>query len=291
MLATRPSPVQDRRGDGAQNNVLETGLQNVQMTEWLVVVPARLASTRLPAKPLADLAGKPLIARVVENLAPLAREGAAIVAAVDDERTAEACRQHGINFEMTSPDLPTGTDRCAEVASRAKWADRDFILNVQGDEPFIEPADLVTLCARFSSATKTSGAHMPPAPRMASLYFRSHDPQRFVAPSTVKVVLDRYHHAIYFSRSPIPHNRDNAGKATSLFLVHMGVYAFQKACLGEFCRLPHGQLEQTEKLEQLRAVEAGWRILMCEAAKESLGIDTPEDLERARQKIAGSKSR
>jgi 3-deoxy-manno-octulosonate cytidylyltransferase (CMP-KDO synthetase) len=203
---------------------------------------------------------------------------------------AEACRQHGITYEITGPDLATGTDRCAEVASRDRWNNRPFVLNVQGDEPFLDPADLETLCARFKAEVST-GHNMSDSrvPRMASLYFRCWDSARWKAQSTVKVVINRASQALYFSRSPIPCDRDRGDKQPEHgFLVHMGVYAFEKSALADFCRLPHGQLENLEKLEQLRALEAGWRILMCEASKESVGIDTPEDLEQARKKYANT---
>ncbi|MEY4631517.1 MAG: hypothetical protein RIQ81_1637 [Pseudomonadota bacterium] len=255
------------------------------MRNWLVVVPARLASTRLPDKPLADLNGKPLLARVVDNLAPLSAAGAAIVAAIDDPKTASACQRNGITFQMTRADHATGTDRCAEVATQPGFADRTFILNVQGDEPFIDPQDLMALCARIEVQARSRETF--PATLMGSMYFRCRDQARFASPATVKVVCDAQGNAVYFSRSQIPWDRDNAGLPAEDFLVHMGVYAFHRDALQAFCRLPHGKLEAVEKLEQLRAVEAGWRIVMCEARKESIGIDTPEDLAAARRKMGG----
>ncbi len=250
------------------------------LTDWLVVVPARLASTRLPDKPILDLAGKPLIVRVYENLGPLIANGAVVVVAVDDERVATVCRDHAIPHMMTSRDHATGTDRCAEVAARQSEA-RPYILNIQGDEPFLAPNDLMRLCGAFA-AQKSQTSTMSTRAPMASMYLRSHDAQRFIAPSCVKVVCSPSGHALYFSRSPIPHDRDHGGKLAGDFLVHMGVYAFDREALKLFCALPPSPLEATEKLEQLRALEAGWKILMQEASAESLGIDTPADLEAAR---------
>ncbi len=265
------------------NNVAGTDLTN-----WLIVVPARLASTRLPEKAVLDLGGKPLVVRVYENLAPLMMAGAQVVVAVDDDRVAAACRQHKVPYIMTSRDHATGTDRCAEVARLHPDQSRPFILNVQGDEPFIEPQDLIRLCNAFAAqqGRERAMAGGSPVTRMGSLCFRSRDAQSFASPSCVKVVCSNFGHALYFSRSPIPHDRDHGGRLADEFLVHMGVYAFDREALGIFCELPPSPLEKMEKLEQLRALEAGWRILMQQASGESLGIDTPDDLEVARARFA-----
>ncbi len=275
-----------------------TGSDFADLRNWLVVVPARLASTRLPQKAILDLGGKPMVVRVYENLAPLAQAGAAIVVAVDEERVAAACRQFGVPYLMTSRDHATGTDRCAEVARLYRdpgqsASSRSYILNVQGDEPFIDPKDLISLCTAFVAQQVQERAlaspHSPVKPlatRMGSLCFLSQDAERFAAPSCVKVVCSKDGHALYFSRSPIPHNRDLHGKLAGSFLVHMGVYAFDREALESFCALPPSPLEVTERLEQLRALEAGWRILMHEASGESLGIDTPADLEAARVRFS-----
>ncbi len=276
--------------------------RQVDLSRWLVVVPARLASSRLPEKPVVDLGGKPLVVRVFENLKPVADLGARIVVAIDDDRVAEVCRTHEVPFVMTSRDHLTGTDRCAEAAriyetgansgvSVAGGMFFSHVLNVQGDEPFIDPGDLIRLCEAFSAQqSREKALHGPgnaahAVTRMASMYFRCRDPRRFTQPSCVKVVCSRSGHALYFSRSPIPCDRDGDGPAAGEFLVHMGVYAFDREALGQFCQLPPSPLELTEKLEQLRALEAGWRILMQEASGESLGIDTPADLEAARARF------
>ncbi|NDE15496.1 3-deoxy-manno-octulosonate cytidylyltransferase [bacterium] len=277
--------------------------RQVDLSRWLVVVPARLASSRLPEKPLVDLGGKPLVVRVYENLRPLAESGARIVVAIDDDRVAAVCRTHEVPFVMTSRDHATGTDRCAEAAriyegtsshpavADARLQSFSWVLNVQGDEPFIDPLDLIRLCESFSAhQSREKALHGPgnAAPavhygtRMASMFFRSRDHHRFSQRSCVKVVCSKTGHALYFSRSPIPCDRDGDGPMAGEFLVHMGVYAFDRQALDQFCQLPPSPLEMTEKLEQLRALEVGWRILMHEAPGESLGIDTPADLEAAR---------
>ena len=262
-------------------------MTGTDLTNWLIVVPARLASTRLPEKAILDLGGKPMVVRVYENLAPLRLAGAEVVVAVDEDLVAAACRQHGVPFIMTARDHATGTDRCAEVARRHPGQSRPFILNVQGDEPFIDPQDLIRLCHAFAAQQgrerALGGGSL--VTRMGSLYFRSQDAKRFASPSCVKVVCSNFGHALYFSRSPIPHDRDHDGHQTGDFLVHMGVYAFDREALAIFCELPPSPLEKKEKLEQLRALEAGWRILMQQASGESLGIDTPADLEVARARF------
>lgn len=262
----------------------------VDLSPWLVIVPSRLASTRLPEKPVLDLGGKPLVVRVYENLKPLADLGARIVVAIDDERVAAVCRTSGVPFVMTSRDHATGTDRCAEAArvyeTGAGRPGFSYVLNVQGDEPFIQPADLIRLCQAFcQSVDQAKLANQGEAARMGSMYFRSRDPHRFTQTSCVKVVCSQKGQALYFSRSPIPCDRDGNGPMGGEFLVHMGVYAFDREALAQFCQLPPSPLELTEKLEQLRALEAGWRIVMQEASGESLGIDTPADLEAARARF------
>lgn len=274
---------------------------------WLVVVPARLDSSRLPAKPLADLGGLPLIVRVALNLEPLRAAGAELVVAVDDPSVEAVCREAGIPVVMTARDHQTGTDRCLEAAriyqARGGGAGAvRWVLNVQGDEPFLAADELVAMClglerqapgkpAQGLGSSEPLDPIVPAEPaepivpaQMASMFFRCSDPQRGRAASTVKVVCDDRGHALYFSRSLIPHDRD--GTDGGEFLVHMGVYAFSFRALEAFCAMPQGRLEQLEKLEQLRVLAAGWRILMFEAGSESLGIDTPADLEAARARFS-----
>ena len=245
------------------------------MAAWLVVVPARLASQRLPRKPLADLGGKPLIVRTCENLAPLARAGARVIVATDAVEVEEVCARAGISCASTRADHLSGTDRCWEVASRHP---HELIMNVQGDEPFAPVDDLVRLAAAFAAR---------PDADIGTLVFPTKDQTVAADPNAVKAVGTAAGWALYFSRAALPYDRDAADRRhlPSSFLQHMGVYAFRRTRLAAFVALPPSPLEQAEKLEQLRALENGWRILLHEARAYSRGIDTPEDLEAARARI------
>lgn len=237
--------------------------------DWLIVIPARLQSTRLPEKPLVDLGGQPLIVRVYEQLAPLLLEGAKIVVGTDSEKVLTVCQERGIEALLTSPQHPSGTDRVHEVASHHK---RPFVLNVQGDEPFVNLLDLKKLCMQLGKEKK---------PEMATLVVRNAARRDFENPNCVKVVRQGPY-AMYFSRAPIPFPREGDFHG---FWQHLGVYAFSYPTLNQFCQLPTSELEQIEKLEQLRALEQGIRIVISEADHGSLGIDTPEDLEEARARF------
>ena len=245
------------------------GLEN-----WLIVVPARLSSQRLPNKPLQMLGGKPLITRVYDNLRPLEADGAKIVVAVDAPATRDACSSHKIPWIMTKDDHPSGTDRCNEAAQHFhhKW-----IMNVQGDEPFINLGDLRDLAAAMQSSNS----------QMGTLAIKQHDHSKYHDPNVVKVVMSQGR-AIYFSRAPVPFDRDGErlGQATRTFWQHIGVYAYTREGLAKFCGLPTSQLENIEKLEQLRAIENGWVIQVTPATHVSLGIDTHEDLHLAEKLLA-----
>jgi 3-deoxy-manno-octulosonate cytidylyltransferase (CMP-KDO synthetase) len=245
------------------------------LSNWLIVVPARLQSTRLPEKPLADLAGKPLIVRVVENLAPLTAAGARIVVATDAEKVAAACRTAGFTAEMTRVEHQSGTDRCAEVAARS---DRTFVLNVQGDEPFVRTDDLRRLM-QVTQQSQTAG--------MGTLFFENNNQAMARNPNVVKTLRNARGMAIHFSRLPLPYVRDDAAgdHLPPVFLQHIGVYSYRRDTILEFVKLPPSALEQAEKLEQLRAVEQGWQILLERATTAGLGIDTPDDLEAARARF------
>lgn len=249
----------------------------MNFNQWLVIVPARLKSERLPKKPLVDLAGKPLVVRVYENLTPLIQLGAQVIIALDSPKTAQVCEDSGIPFVMTDEGLPSGTDRCQEAAKL--FPDKSFILNVQGDEPFINPDDLLKLMSHLQSSKDPMG----------TLGYRNTDWHQFNDPNVVKIVLNNHSQAIYFSRAPIPFDRDGhrQNRTQVNFWQHLGVYAFTRDALESFCKLQPSSLEQIEKLEQLRAVSAGWTIQVVEASSKSLGIDTPEDLERARKHFHG----
>lgn len=249
----------------------------MDLSNWVIVIPARLASERLPQKPLADLAGKPLIVRVYENLKPLRASGAEVIVAIDSHLTAKTCEQYGVPHRMTSTAHISGTDRCAEAA--AAFSDRQFVLNVQGDEPFLDCDDLRRLMTTMA-VEKT---------RMSTLGFLASDILEYGDPNIVKIAVNDRQEAIYFSRASIPFDRDAArtGLKTRNHIQHIGVYAFTQESLREFCSLAPSSLEQIEKLEQLRAINAGWKIRIVQANKKSIGIDTPKDLENAQKVFHG----
>ncbi|MBP2665030.1 MAG: kdsB [Firmicutes bacterium] len=232
------------------------------------IIPARYASTRLPGKPLLDIIGKPMIQHVVERVRQ-ARRLSRVIVATDDTRIFDAVRGFGGEARMTSVDHPTGTDRLAEVA--AALPEVELILNVQGDEPLIPPQALDALIDAFDDR---------PDLQMATLMTPMSE-EEYENPSAVKVVVSLDGHALYFSRSLIPFPR-NRGPQIRCFK-HIGVYAYRKDFLLRFAALTPSPLEITESLEQLRALEHGYRILVIETAFRSLGVDTPEDLEQVRQ--------
>jgi 3-deoxy-manno-octulosonate cytidylyltransferase (CMP-KDO synthetase) len=238
---------------------------------WLILVPARLQSTRLPEKPLANLMGKPLIVRVVENLAPLIKLGAKVLVATDSLRIMEACKKEGIDAAMTRTDHGSGTDRCAEVATHYP---HKYILNVQGDEPFADTRSLLNLMNRFENSNYDIGT---------LAVERTNSPD-LANPNIVKLVKNKEGRALYFSRSPIPYYRDSEPIS---WWQHQGVYAYRRESLQKFVSLPPSPLEMIEKLEQLRAIESGMSILTVESTIPSFGIDTLEDLERARSIFKG----
>jgi len=245
------------------------------MRNWLVVIPARLRSERLPEKPLAELGGVPMIVRVHQNLAPLAAKGATLVVATDAESVRAACAKHGVTAVMTDVAHQSGTDRCAEVARAHAGAHR-FIMNVQGDEPFVDTGDLLRLAAEFEARA---------AADIGTLCFRATDPVLAGDPNVVKAVTTHDGWALYFSRSTLPYDRDAKDHKPAAFWQHMGVYAFRREKLLAFVALGGSPLEKTEKLEQLRALEHGWKIHVTAARSFSRGIDTREDLEAARARL------
>ncbi|MBN1238640.1 MAG: 3-deoxy-manno-octulosonate cytidylyltransferase [Gammaproteobacteria bacterium] len=247
------------------------------MTEFAVVVPARYASTRLPGKPLADIAGRPMVAWVHEQAR---RSGAAeVLIATDDARIAEACGAFGARVEMTAAGHASGTDRIAELARRLGWEDSRIVVNVQGDEPLLPPALIAQVAALLD-------AHAEAA--VATLMTPIASDEEFRDPNIVKVVTDRDGHAIYFSRAPIPWPRDGATGAEPPRR-HVGLYAYR---VGELKRIsaeaPCG-LETTERLEQLRALWLGYRIAIADAVEPPpRGVDTPDDLDAVREAVARS---
>lgn len=235
----------------------------------LVVLPARFASTRLPGKPLLAATGKYLIQHTYEQARRL-ETATALVVATDDQRIADAVDSFGGGVVMTSPDCATGSDRVAEVARQRTEA---LVVNLQGDEPEFDPADVDRLVR-----TMQKDASLPMGTLAAVANPDEHD-----RPSVVKVVCDRRGRALYFSRSRIPFHRDGDGDAAALaeapVLRHVGVYAYRREALHDFTHLPQTPLEKAEKLEQLRALEHGWTIRVLVGGRAAPGIDTPQDYE------------
>ncbi|KQV78512.1 3-deoxy-manno-octulosonate cytidylyltransferase [Massilia sp. Root351] len=250
---------------------------------FIVIIPARLASTRLPNKPLADLGGKPMVVRVAERAA---LAGAArIIVATDHEDIGAACRQHGVEVCMTRADHPSGTDRIAEVARALNLAPDAVVVNLQGDEPLIDPALLSAAAARI-------GADVP----MATCAHPLHDAADAFNPNVVKVVLDKAGRALYFSRATIPWHRDAFALDTSVLpgagsgyvpLRHIGLYAYRNDFLQAYPQLAVSPLESIEALEQLRVLWHGYPIAVhVTDSAPAAGVDTPEDLERVRRHFA-----
>ncbi len=248
--------------------------------KFRVVIPARHASSRLPGKPLADIGGKPMVVRVAERAAEAGAEEA--IVATDDQRVLDAVRAAGHRALMTSVQHASGTDRLAEVAEMLDCADDDIIVNVQGDEPLIEPA-LIRECALCL------GSHEAAA--IATLAHPLFSTDEFRNPNVVKVVTDRQGYALYFSRAMIPWPRDAFAAAAPdpsfpeglPVLRHIGLYAYRASFLREFAGLAPAPLERFEMLEQLRALWHGYRIAVAVTPEApGAGVDTPEDLERVR---------
>lgn len=255
------------------------------MQDFYAVIPARHASTRLPGKPLADIAGKPMVVRVVER-ALLSGAGEVWVA-TDHAAVAEAVRAHGYRVCMTSPDCASGTDRLAEVAMQRGWPDDAVVVNVQGDEPLIDP-DLVRQTAQLLHARGDAA--------MTTVCHPLHDVGEVFNPNVVKVVLDGQGYALYFSRAPIPWARDAYPSSFSLppslpsglpVFRHVGLYAYRVAFLKAYPSLSRPPVEEYEALEQLRALWHGHRIAVITTAHPSPpGVDTEDDLEVVRQLYA-----
>lgn len=251
---------------------------SAQSPEFLVVIPARLGSTRLPRKPLADIGGKPMVIRVAERAQQ--SKAQSVVVATDSPEIQAACDEHRIECLLTSPDHPTGTDRIAEVAQLLKLPANTLVVNVQGDEPLIPP-DLINEVAQALANN--------PACAISTIAVPITDDAEITNPNVVKVVLNRTGEAMYFSRASIPFVRDPDLSSEVTHLRHLGIYAYRADFLQAYTRLDPAPPEQTEALEQLRALWNGYRIAVHTAAKAPpAGVDTPEDLERVRQILANS---
>lgn len=239
------------------------------------IIPSRFGSSRFPGKPLAILAGKPLVAWVVEAVKK-AKGFDEVLVATDDERIVKAVEDHGGKAVMTPSSLPSGTDRIACAARNflgCDFSDDDILVNVQGDEPLIDPELVSALAQKLKDDGRWS---------MATAVTPIKSAADFAAKSVVKVVLDRDGGALYFSRAPIPCDRDNAPVfvADSLYVRHLGIYAYRGAFLKKYISEPPCDLEKTEKLEQLRALWMGAKIAVVKTDDEGVGVDTPEDAER-----------
>jgi 3-deoxy-manno-octulosonate cytidylyltransferase (CMP-KDO synthetase) len=229
----------------------------------VIIIPARLASTRFPGKILADIHGLPMViatAKRVQNIDDVA-------IAADTEEVVTLAQKHGFKAISTSQKHQSGTDRINEAASKLSLPEDEIIVNVQADEPFIEEAVVKSVieCAKKTEAMITSACK-----KIDLLHVKD--------PNLVKVILDVHGNAIYFSRSAIPYDREGGFEG---YFGHLGIYAFRKKALETFCTLPYAPIEHIEKLEQLRALYHGYKIAMVEVQSQSFGIDTPEDLERA----------
>ncbi len=245
---------------------------------FIAIIPARYASSRFPGKPLALLCGKPVIQRVYEQVRQVLDD---VYVATDDSRIYDAVVAFGGRAIMTSSSHQSGTDRIAEAVDKI-GGDYDVVINVQGDEPFIQPVQIQTLCQCFDDA----------ATEIATLGKRFTDMESVESANSPKIVVDRRGFALYFSRSVIPYVRGQE-RTTWLshypYFKHLGIYAYRRQVLSEVTRLEQSPLEKAESLEQLRWLENGYRIKVAETAFETVGIDTPDDLRKA-EKFLQSRS-
>jgi 3-deoxy-manno-octulosonate cytidylyltransferase (CMP-KDO synthetase) len=235
--------------------------------EVVIVIPARFGSTRLPGKPLVSLAGKPMIQRVYER-AKMARLADRAIVATDDERIVKAVESFGGTARMTRADHRTGTERVAEVAAHEKG---DVFVNVQGDEPLLDP---------LAVDTAVNALLEEPAAAISTVATAIKTPADIMDPNVVKTVLDFENNGLYFSRAPIPWVRDTASKIQVRHLKHLGLYVFQRDALLEYPTLPQGELERIEQLEQLRWLENGWKIRVAEVEHDAVSVDVLADVAR-----------
>ena len=235
--------------------------------EVVIVIPARYASSRLPGKPLISLAGKPMVQRVYER-ASMAKRVARVIVATDDERIVKAVEAFGGEARMTRSDHRTGTERVAEVAAHEKG---DVFVNVQGDEPLLDPVAVDTAVDTLLEE---------PAAAISTVATLIRTPTDIMDPNVVKTVLDFENNGLYFSRAPIPWVRDRENKIQVRHLKHLGLYVFQRDALLEYPTLPQGGLERIEQLEQLRWLENGWKIRVAEVEHDAVSVDVPEDVPR-----------
>ena len=249
--------------------------------KFVGIIPARYASTRFPGKPLADLMGKPVIQWVYERVTDLLDR---VVVATDDDRILNAVLKWGGEALLTSPDHPSGTDRCLEAFLKLE-ENYDVIINIQGDEPFIHPSHIELLKSAFQNPSTDIATLVKP-------FSPDDDFETLFNPNTPKVLLNSKGQAIYFSRSIVPYIRNKHHSEwlkSHVFYKHIGIYAYKPQALHEITSLPPSLLEKAESLEQLRWIENGYVIQAMITDKETIGIDTPEDLERAKNLIKSRK--
>ena len=246
-------------------NILKN--MSAEQPNVVVVIPARYASTRLPGKPLVSLAGKPMVQRVYER-AKQAQTVQRVIVATDDQRIVDAVHAFGGQARMTRADHRTGTERIAEVAAHEPG---DVFVNVQGDEPLIDPLAIDTAVGALLEE---------PAAQIATVATPIRHAGDIMDPNVVKTVLDFEGNGLYFSRAPIPWVRDTQQKVHVKYWKHLGLYVFQRDALLEYPTLPQGELEKAEQLEQLRWLENGWKIRVAEVAQDAVSVDVPEDVER-----------
>lgn len=239
------------------------------------IIPSRYESSRFPGKPLADLCGKPMIQHVYERVLQAKIVSYAAVA-TDDARIFAVVQKFGGHAVMTSAEHRSGTDRIAEAVAGLDLEDSDVVVNIQGDQPLFEPAQIEEVARPLQEDAALC---------MSTLIYKIVREEEIVHPNAVKVVFDHDHFALYFSRATIPYVRDKDNKAS--YYKHHGIYAYRKKFLRIFTRLPVGTLEQMEALEQLRAIEYGYRIKVVETLHDSIEVDTPQELDRVR-KIIGT---
>lgn len=245
--------------------------------EVVVVIPSRYASSRLPGKALVSLGGKPMVQRVYER-AKLAQTVKRVVVATDDQRIMDVIQAIGGEARMTRADHRTGTERIAEVAAHEGG---DIFVNVQGDEPLIDPAAIDMAVGALLEE---------PVAQIATVATPIRHAADIMDPNVVKTVLDFEGNALYFSRAPIPWIRNTQQKVHVNYWKHLGLYVFQREALLEYPTLPHGELERIEQLEQLRWLENGWRIRVAEVAHDSVSVDVPEDVARVEKLLQEAES-
>jgi 3-deoxy-manno-octulosonate cytidylyltransferase (CMP-KDO synthetase) len=252
-------------------------------TQFKVVIPARYASSRLHAKPLLDIFGKPMVVRVAERA--VASGASDVIIATDHEEILNVVHQYGFKALMTNQDHPSGTDRIAEIARQMQWLDEEIIVNVQGDEPLIAPSLIQEAARNLASHPKAS---------ISTACHSIHDKLSMLNPNVVKVVFDAEGYAMYFSRAPIPYPRDAFAENQDIpvgmsVYRHVGIYAYRANFLNAYSQLESSEIERFESLEQLRALWHGYKISVFVTKEAPVsGVDTAQDLELVRSIFAGS---